>query len=73
MIKLGITINSIKLAFVSNQAHAFSTSFQVDVIYSVYNINYFVPLEDKSKLVKKQTTLFYCSLNPVERFVFSDV
>lgn len=35
--------------------------------------NYFAPLEDKSKLVKKQTTLFYSSLNPCERFVFSDV
>lgn len=59
MIKLGITINSIKVAFVSNQAHAFATSFQIEVIYSVYNFNYFVPLEDKSKLVKKQTTLFF--------------
>lgn len=36
-------------------------------------LNYFAPLEDKSKLVKKQTTPFYSSLNPCERFVFSDV
>lgn len=32
MIELGITINSIKVTFISNQTHVFFTSFQIDTI-----------------------------------------